>query len=335
MSENHNSPSINILGFGNALMDIMVPISDDALLHQFNLPRGSMTLVDQHLSSAIYQATANFPKEITAGGSAANTIHSFASLGGNCAFAGKIGDDELGHRFKDELIQFGIETFLTLGKEDTGRVMALVSPDSERTMATYLGAAIGMESGEVNAAMMSGYDLVYVEGYLVQNHALIESIFKTAKACGLKTAIDMASYNVVDQNLGFLKRIVEEYVDILFANEEEAFSFTGLKPEHALSQMASLCELAVVKLGKQGSMAQRGTEVVKIAPVPTKAVDTTGAGDNYAAGFLYGLSKGASLAQCGTIASLVSSKTVESMGARIPSSCWPALLKEVEACLKP
>ncbi len=328
-----NTPQLNILGFGNALMDIMIPLPDDTLLQRFDLPRGSMTLVDQSLSSAIYQATANFPKEITAGGSAANTIHTFASLGGKCAFAGKIGKDELGQRFGEELHQYGIDTFLPHGKENTGRVMALVSPDSERTMATYLGAAIEMEGHEVSVSMMKGYNLVYVEGYLVQNHELIESIFKTAKACGMQTAIDLASYNVVEQNLEFLQRIVREYVDILFANEEEAFAFTGLKPEQALEQMASACSLAVVKLGKHGSIAQRGAEKVMIEPVSTQAVDTTGAGDSYAAGFLFGLSKGATLGQCGAIASLVSSKAVESMGARIPSHDWPALLREVDSCL--
>lgn len=322
-----------ILGFGNALMDIMVSLPDDSILNQFNLPRGSMTLVDSQLSSAIYQATVNFQKEITAGGSAANTIHTFASLGGKAAFAGKIGSDELGNRFRDEFEQFGIVTYLSEGKEDTGRVMAMVSQDSERTMATYLGAAIGMLSGEVSSEMMAGFDLVYVEGYLVQNHELIETIFKTAKKCGLKTAIDLASYNVVEQNLAFLQRIISEYVDILFANEEEALAFTGLEPEPALEKMASMCSLAVVKLGKQGSIAQRGTERVKIDPVPTKSIDTTGAGDSYAAGFLYGLSEGATLKKCGQVASMVSSKAVETLGARIPAGSWPLLLDEIKDCL--
>lgn len=318
-----------VLGIGNALVDIMISLPDDNLLKQFGLPRGSMTLVDSKQSALIYEATKLFQKDVTTGGSAANTIHGLANLGVACGYAGKIGNDELGHLFASEFQQKNISTHLPYSQLDTGRVMAMVSADSERTMATYLGAAAEMLPSDLSDEIFNKYEIVYVEGYLVQNHQLIEFILKTAYESGLKVAIDLSSFNIVEQNLEFLKKLVANYVDIVFANEEEALAFTGFEPEKALDSISGLCEIAIVKTGKKGSMIKNGKEVYHILPVPTQSVDTTGAGDSYAAGFLFGYVNGLSLQQCGDIASLVSSKAVETMGARIPESTWSGLLEKV------
>jgi sugar/nucleoside kinase (ribokinase family) len=288
-----------------------------------------MTLVDSDQSELIYRETKGYQKDMTTGGSAANTMHGLASLGGNCGYAGKIGDDDLGKLFKGEFHAKNIQTFLPFSKLDTGRVMAMVSPDSERTMATYLGAAADLIPSEFNASMMHGYDILYIEGYLVQNHRLIETIVVTAYEAGLKVAIDLSSYNIVEQNLEFLKGLITGFIDIVFANEEEALAFTGEKPYRALSLIASVAELAIVKTGKNGSLIQTGSDIFTIAPVHTVPVDTTGAGDAYAAGFLYGLTKGEKLTTCGEIASLVSSKAVETIGAKIPEESWPEVLQKV------
>jgi sugar/nucleoside kinase (ribokinase family) len=318
-----------VLGIGNALVDIMIALPEDSLLEQFGLPRGSMTLVDSAQSVTIYNATQQYQKDVTTGGSAANTIHGLASLGAACGYAGKIGNDELGHLFASEFQQNNISTHLPYSHLDTGRVMAMVSADSERTMATYLGAAAGLVPADFSPELFSQYTMVYVEGYLVQDHQLIEYILKTAHQQGLKVAIDLSSFNIVEQNLEFLKHLAANYVDIVFANEEEALAFTGLGPEKALDSISSLCEIAIVKTGKKGSMIKKGKEVYHISPVPTQSVDTTGAGDSYAAGFLYGYVNELNLQQCGDIASLVSSKAVETMGARIPEEAWPGLLEKV------
>lgn len=318
-----------VLGIGNALVDIMISLPDDNLLKQFGLPRGSMTLVDSKQSALIYEATKPFQKDVTTGGSAANTIHGLANLGVACGYAGKIGNDELGHLFASEFQQKNISTHLPYSQLDTGRVMAMVSADSERTMATYLGAAAEMLPSDFSIEMLNQYEMVYVEGYLVQNHQLIEFIVKTAYESGLKVAIDLSSFNIVEQNLEFLKKLVADYVDIVFANEEEALAFTGFEPEKALDSISGLCEIAIVKTGKKGSMIKKGKEVYHILPVPTQSVDTTGAGDSYAAGFLYGYVNELNLQQCGDIASLVSSKAVETMGARIPDDAWTGLLEKV------
>lgn len=318
-----------VLGIGNALVDIMISLPEDSLLEQFGLPRGSMTLVDSTQSATIYKATQQYQKDVTTGGSAANTIHGLASLGAVCGYAGKIGHDELGHLFASEFQQKNISTHLPYSQLDTGRVMAMVSADSERTMATYLGAAAGLVPADFSAELFSQYGMVYLEGYLVQDHKLIEYILKTAHEQGLKVAIDLSSFNIVEQNLVFLKQLVTNYVDIVFANEEEALAFTGMKPEKALDSISGLCEIAIVKTGKNGSMIKEGKEVYHILPVPTHSVDTTGAGDSYAAGFLYGYVNELNLQQCGDIASLVSSKAVETMGARIPETSWPGLLEKI------
>lgn len=319
----------SVLGIGNALVDVINVLENDQVLEQFGLQRGSMTLVDDELSKKIFESTANNKREITSGGSAANTIHALADLGASCGYIGKVGNDVLGESYRQEFEKKNITTHLLISKKDTGRVMSLVSPDSERTMATYLGAAADLKPRELTETMFSGFSVLFIEGYLVQDHKLIEKAIDEARKATLKIALDLSSFNVVEANLDFLKRLLKEKVDMVFANEEEALSFTGKQPEEALTDLAELCEIAVVKIGKAGSLIQRGSEMVRIGIVPAKAVDTTGAGDTYAAGFLYGLTKGYSLEKCGKIAALVSGKVVEVMGAKIPEAFWPGILKAV------
>jgi len=317
-----------VLGVGNALVDVISVLKNDSLLKEFGLPRGSMTLVDAELSQKIYKATYSEKSELTTGGSVANTIRSLANLGGNGGYLGKIGKDKLGELFKNDFERKGITTHLYFSEKDTGRVMGLVSPDSERTMATYLGAAAELQPGDFTPELFNGYDYLYMEGYLVFNHDLISAGVKMAKKAGLKIAIDLASFNVVEANLEFLKDLIKNYVDIVFANEEEAKSFTAKEPEEALNEISKNCELAIVKIGKEGSLIKAGDKVYKVGTIKANALDTTGAGDSYAAGFLYGLTNDYDLETCGKIAALVSGKVVEVMGANLPDDKWNEI-KEV------
>ncbi len=319
-----------VLGVGNALVDVISVLKDDTILEKFGLPRGSMTLVDAIQSKVIYDATYSDESELATGGSVANTMRSLANLGGNGGYMGKIGRDNLGELFQNDFEKCGVKTHLFYSQSDTGRVMGLVSPDSERTMATYLGAAAEMVSAEITSDIFEGYDYVYIEGYLVFNQDLIAACAKAAKAAGVKIAIDLSSFNVVEANLDFLKDLIKNYVDIVFANEEEAKSFTGLEPEAALHEIAKDCELTIVKVGKEGSMIKQAAEVVKIGVIPAKALDTTGAGDAYASGFFYGLTLGYSLEVCGKIAALVSGKVVEVMGPNLPDEQWDEVKAEIE-----
>ncbi len=318
-----------VLGIGNALVDVITLLNDDNLLEIFGLPRGSMTLVDAVLSKRIYDAAFSSKSKISTGGSVANSMRTLAGLGGNSGYMGKIGNDELGRIFKEAFEKKGITPHLYYSEKSTGLVMGLVSPDSERTMATYLGAASDLIPAEFTPSVFSGYQYAYMEGYLIFNHDLIKTGVEMAKAAGLKVAIDLASFNVVEANLDFLKELVKTSIDIVFANEEEAKSFTGKEPLEALHEIAQLCEIAIVKVGKEGSYIQRGQEVISIESIKAKAIDTTGAGDSYAAGFFYGLTHGCDLDTCGKIAAYISGKTVEVMGANLPDDQWPAINEEV------
>ena len=320
----------SVLGVGNALVDIITILENDSVLERFGLPRGSMTLVDSDLSKKIYDTVSSNKKEIATGGSVANSMRTFAGLGGEGGYMGKIGSDDLGRLFKNSFEKKGIKTHLSYSQNNTGRVMGLVSPDSERTMATYLGAAAELTPNDFTHDLFAGYKYLYMEGYLVFNHELIEAGVRMAKEAGLKIAIDLASYNVVDANLEFLKNLIHNYVDIVFANEEEAKSFTGKEPEQALEEIGKSCELVIVKVGKEGSFIKRGEERLKVGIIPAKAIDTTGAGDNYAAGFLFGLTRNLDLEACGKIAAIASGKVVEVMGPNLLDNQWPEVIEAVE-----
>ena len=321
----------SVIGIGNALVDIINVLENDKLLDSFGLIRGSMTLVDADLSRKIYDATYFNKREITTGGSAANTIHALAELGVNCGYVGKIGNDMLGKIFREEFERKNIKPHLLSSEKDTGRVIDLVSPDSERTMATYLGAAADLKPEELSRAIFRGYSFLYIEGYLVQNQRLIETAIDLAKQERLNIAIDLSSFNIVELNLSFLRRLIAEKVDIVFANEEEAFAFTGKQPDEAVAEIASMCETAIVKKGKEGSLIMQSGELYKVDSFSANAIDTTGAGDNYAAGFIYGLTKGFSITQSGRIASLIAGKAVEVMGAKIPGTMWPEVLNKINS----
>jgi sugar/nucleoside kinase (ribokinase family) len=311
-----------VLGMGNALVDIMTNLEDDAILDQFNLPKGSMQLVDHEFSNFVHEGTNHLNKQIASGGSAANAIHGLARLSIETGFIGKVGNDDFGRFFKADMESVGIKPMLLSGNSATGKAIALISRDSERTFATYLGAAVELSSEDITADHFVDYDFFHIEGYLVQNHALIERAVKMAKQKGLKITLDMASYNVVEENLDFLHMILREYVDIVFANEDEAKAFTGKDPMEAANDFGSLCEIAVIKIGKNGSIVKNRANSHQIAPFKATSIDTTGAGDLYAAGFIYGLINDYSLDKCGSLGSLLAAKTIEVIGPKMNDKAW-------------
>ena len=224
----------------------------------------------------------------------------------------------------------GINTMLLRRNTVTGTAVALISPDSERTFATHLGAAVELEAADLDQQYFSGYDILYLEGYLIFNKPLVEMACKLAKEKNMKIALDLASYNVVEAMLSDFKEIIEKYVDIVFANEEEARAFTGLTPEEALNHISKVCEVAVVKVGSEGSLIKRGEEIIKIGTVKVNLKDTTGAGDLYASGFLYGYSKEFDLEKCGLLGSLMAGKVIEIVGARMDETKWSEIKRSIE-----
>lgn len=321
-----------IIGIGNALTDMLVNLSSDDVLHKYGIARGSMSLVDSALQSEVSKAVAGRPYSLSLGGSADNTIRAMARLGAEVGFIGKVGHDTTGDFFEQALDNLGICPVIFRGTNRSGKCVSLISPDGERTMLTHLGAALEMVADEISPAIFEGYDCLYVEGYLVQNHQLIECAISTAKSCGLKVAIDLASFNVVEENIEFLRRIVTQYVDIVFANEDEARVFSGeSEPINALQYISEMCELAVVKIGMRGALIKQGEQVVHVGIMEAaKRVDTTGAGDFYAAGFLYGLTQGLDLRQCGTIGAVTAGKVIEIVGTTLSDEAWEEILTYVK-----
>ncbi|MDO5443463.1 MAG: adenosine kinase [Bacteroidia bacterium] len=321
----------SILGIGNALTDILAVLPDDSLLNEFHLPVGSMQHVDMETGDKIWTALKPLGVHYVAGGSAANTIACTAIFGMPSSFIGKVGDDELGHLFQSDQEQYGVKTLLLKSKHSSGRSMVFVNGnDGERTFAVYLGAALDLVPEDLSIEQFIGHDYFHIEGYLVQNQDLVRRAVELAKQAGCTISIDLASYNVVESNNAFLHDIIENYVDIVFANETEAQAFTKLEDPHdSLIEISKLCGIAVVKVGKAGSWVRSGEEEAFIEPWPAKAIDATGAGDTYAAGFIYAHSIGMPLKACGETGSIIAAKVVEIIGTKIDIPRWRAAKQDI------
>ena len=311
-----------ILGMGNALTDVLVQLDNEIHLEKLGLPKGSMQLVDSNKNTAVQEYIRNMSKQMIAGGSASNTMRGIACLGGYSTFVGMVGNDEVGKVFEQELKDTGVSTNLFFSNTPSGTATAFISPDGERTFATHLGAAIGMTAELLTPELFKGYDIFHIEGYLVQNHDLIRKAVHIAKYEGLKVSLDLASYNVVEENLEFLQTLVRDYVDILFANEEEALAFTGKQPEEALDIISKMVEYAIVKVGKKGSLIKYKGNVVAEGITDNKRVDTTGAGDFYAAGFLYALASGMTVEKAAHYGKILSGNIIEVVGVKLTDQQW-------------
>jgi len=318
-----------ILGIGNALVDVMTMIPGDHILSEFGLPKGSMQLVDYAKSEEVKMGTKGLKQSLASGGSAANTIHGLARLGSNSGYIGSVGRDETGEFFEKDMHKAGAETYLFRRTTETGTAVALVSPDSERTFATHLGAATELSAGDLKKEHFEPYQIFYLEGYLINNKPLVERACQLAKENNMEIAIDLSSYNVVEAHLDDFRDIIGRYVDIIFANEEEAKAFTGMEPAQAIEQLAKMCKISIVKVGKEGSLIKRGEEFVKVGSLNADCVDTTGAGDLYAAGFLYGYANDLPLDKCGIIGSILAGNVIENIGARITEKRWSAIKKAI------
>ena len=326
----------SILGIGNALTDILAVLPDETLLKTYHLPKGSMQHVDMETGDKIWQALKPLGVKYVAGGSAANTITCTSIFGMPSSFIGKIGDDELGLLFKSDQEQYGVKTMLLKSERSSGRSMVFVSGgNAERTFAVYLGAALDLVPEDLKPDYFAGHDYFHIEGYLVQNQALIRKAVELAHEAGCIISLDMASYNVVESNNAFLHDIIDRYVDIVFANETEAKAFTKFSdPKKSLEEISTHCKIAVVKVGKDGSWVRSGDEEYQIPAWPAEPVDATGAGDTYAAGFLYAHSLGMPLKVCGEIGSIIAAKVVEVIGTKMDVNRWKEADKQISQLIE-
>ena len=321
----------NMLGIGNALVDILSQIPDDSLLEQLHLPKGSMHHVDAETSIRYGEILKQFGSSMAAGGSTANTMSGAAKLGAETGYIGKVGRDERGRFFENAMRETNVKPLMLTTDTPTGCAEAIISKDGERTFATYLGAALELCADDIKPEMFDGWDILYVEGYLISNRELLDKVLPLAKEKGMTIALDMASYNIVQDNREYMERIAKDYLDILFANEDEAKAFTLMEdPVEALHRMAALCDIAIVKVGAKGSYVQQGDEVIKIEPIPAKVIDTTGAGDLWAAGFMAGLVKGEPLERCAKMGATLAANIIEVIGAKMDEKRWQNIFNMLE-----
>lgn len=314
--------NIKILGIGNALVDVLIQLPNDDLLSELGFPRGSMQLIDFEKREQIDNMTSHLPRSQASGGSAANTIHGLAKLGVQTGYIGKISNDETGIFFKNDMSHSGISPILLYSSTPSGKAMALISKDSERTFGTYLGAAVEMQGEELKEEYFEGYQHLHIEGYLAFNHDLMTQAGKLAKKLGMKVSLDMASFNVVELNREFLLNYIKEYTHFVFANEEEAKALTGAEPHEALELIAQMCETAIVKLGSKGSIAKHKGAFAEAGVIKANPIDTTGAGDLYASGFLTGFYAGKDLQTCMQFGAITAGKVIEVLGPKMDEKTW-------------
>ena len=324
-----------IIGIGNALVDVLVRLDAENTLLDLGLPKGGMQLINQQRYDEISQSLSSACFEMATGGSAGNTILALASMGARVGFVGKIGQDELGDFYAQRCYSVGVEAHLQYGEQPTGVATTFVTPDGERTFATFLGAAALMDEQAINEKWLNGYDILYVEGYLVQSHSFVLSVMQRAKKLGMKICIDLASYNVVASYLEFFRMLVRDYVDIVFANEEEAEVFTQeSNGDKALEIMATYCDVAVLKQGAQGAKVRRGAEIVSVSAIPVdKVVDTTAAGDFFAGGFLYAYAQGYSMKHSLQVGALLGTAVIQVMGTNLVETTWNEIRLKVQDIL--
>lgn len=313
-----------ITGIGSALMDLLIDESDN-FVAGLNARKGGMTLVDIDFITDVMVRASGMPT-LVPGGSACNTIIGVGQLGGPARFIGKCGEDDLGNQLEEALKKSKVEPVLGRTDLPTGRVLSIITPDAQRTMFTYLGASSEQLPVEVAAHSYKDTAIVHIEGYLLFNKELITAAMKAAKAAGAKISLDLASFTVVEAAREYLLELVKEYVDILLANEDEAAAFTGIREEEeALKILSSHAEVAALKVGAKGAYVVCDGEIYRVPPVaapPQEIIDTTGAGDLWASGFLYSLVNGLPPEHCGLLASHCGYEVCKVIGAHIPDDGW-------------
>ena len=319
MAGKHHS---RITGIGAVLVDILINESDQ-FLKQLGKEKGGMTLVDNADIESILSKTKQQP-QIVPGGAACNTIVGVGNLGGEARFIGIRGDDEYGQIFKNQVIKCRVEPRLERSSSPTGKVLSVITPDAQRSMFTFLGASTELDPGKVTPDLFKDTDIAVIEGYLLFNRTLMIACLKAAQRAGTKVALDLASFEVVESSKDILEDLIKNYVDILIANEDEAEAYTGTKDEKkALERLYKNVDIAVLKVGARGSYVRQNDQTFQISPqIGNPPVDTTGAGDLWAAGFLFGLSKKFPIEKCGQIASACGYEVCQVVGAQIPEGAW-------------
>ncbi|MEM9400791.1 MAG: adenosine kinase [Verrucomicrobiota bacterium] len=314
----------DIIGVGSPVVDSLAHVSEE-FIEGIKGAKGGMELVTSDEMADLMNQVCGEIRE-AAGGSAGNTIFAMQRMGLATAFLGKLGDGS-GGRFYSRSYQLlgGSTNYFKIGDTSNARCLSLITPDSERTMRTDLGAAATLSMEEISVADFELARHVHVEGYMLFNRDLMMHVLKCIKEAGCTMSLDLASFEVVGSAKDILENILRDYVDVIFANEEEAGAYVGSDQDYEAMarQLGKLCEVAVVKLGKNGSLICQNDEVTRVPAVTVKnAIDTTAAGDLWAAGFLYGWLTAQPIAECGRYGSIASAEVVQVMGSEIADEIW-------------
>jgi len=310
----------DVLGVGNAIVDVLAN-ADDRFLQENELTKGAMTLIDAARAEELY---AKMTETIEcSGGSAGNTMAGIASFGGRAGYIGKVNDDRLGRIFGDDIRKVGVgyETSPAPDGPPTGRCLVLVTPDAQRTMQTFLGASATLTPDDIDPEVVSAAQITYLEGYLWDPPPAKEAFIKAAgiaHAAGRQVALSLSDSFCVDRHREEFRRLIEEHVDVVFANEDEILSLYQTSDfEEAAEALQGHCDVAAVTRGASGSVILAPDErLVVEAMALGKVVDTTGAGDLFAAGFLFGMTRARDLAECGRLGSLAAGEIIRHVGAR-------------------
>ena len=312
--------TLDVVGIGNAIVDVIAH-ADEAFLTAHGLAKGAMTLIDAARADALYAVMA--PGVEMSGGSAGNTMAGIASLGGAGAYIGKVRNDQLGQVFRHDITASGVRftTMPATSGPATARCLILVTPDAQRTMNTFLGACVDLGPEDIDAALIAAAQVTYLEGYLFDPPRAKEAFRKAAKIAhqsGRRVALSLSDAFCVDRHRAEFRALLADHVDILFANEAELGAmFETSDFDAAMREVRKVCDVAAVTRSEKGSVvvSREHTHVIDAVKVP-KVVDTTGAGDLYASGFLFGLTHGRDLATCGRLGSLCAGEVIGHFGAR-------------------
>ncbi len=311
---------LDVFGVGNALVDIQATV-EDSVLGQLNVDKGVMTLVDDTRQRKVLDQLDGRPLNRCAGGSAANTVVAVAELGGKSAFVGKIGNDEVGKFFLEDMQQLGIEMAVEPADDPTGTCAVLITEDAQRTMLTNLGASTTLTEHDIDEEVIKRCKYIYVEGYLFTGENTKAAAYRAmdlAQKHGIKIAFTTSDPFLINMMRDEIWELITGPVDLLFCNEEEAKSLTGESdPIDCAKMIHDHAENVALTLGEKGSIIMHGGETFPIEGVSVKAVDSTGAGDMYAGALLYGITNGMSWRQAGHLASEASARIVAQMGARM------------------
>ncbi len=321
-----------IIGLGSPLVDLCVQVTDDFLAEHVPGAKGGMELVSAAEIGRMLQAHGGMPAQAP-GGSACNVVAGLSNLGINAAFIGCTGDDDLGEFMRMSLAVQGVDArLITRHGAPTGRVLAMVTPDAQRTFRTCLGAAATLSAAEVTPEAFAGAAYVVMEGYSCYDHALVRAIANATRQAGAQLVLDFASHEVVRANQAVLAELMSQgLVGGAILNQDEAAAWSGGDPKAALDEIAPLVRFAAVKLGAEGAWLRRGGEALQVAGQPAKAIDTNGAGDAWLAGLLAGLVRGAPLDVCGELAGRAGAAAVEVVGAQVPRSKWREIRGRLDA----